>query len=423
MATQPIVQVLEKSDYTKQSLCTLPASTSLPALATSSVRVRTKVIALTTNNIAYAIGGSFLHWWETYPIPESVGPPFNDKARYGTVPGWGYAEVLESTTSVIPGTLLKGYFPFSTSPTDLQLTPAPVPGHWIETSPHRAQIMPLYHRYIVSSTPPGSNLNDDVLDSMAWDSLIGVLWECAYLFNQFVFNAETTLRTHPSGTDEPWTAADADISQATVIVLAASAKTALLFADQLCNARDPGTGPLAIIGVTSTSSVSFVRGTRFYTSVLSYDGLDQLPGSVADKTKRIVVIDFGSRGTVAEHVLGLLGAQVSPTSLMMIGIGSEVKPYKPEDMGALFERFQRLKRIQANTSGLRDIAMGKMGEEQYFDSMSKAWQLVKERDQGPVPEMELSWGKGMVGENGVEGGWKKLCAGNTPPDKGLVFKL
>ena len=423
MATHSIVQVLEKSDYTQQNLCTLPASAQFPALAPSSVRIRTKVIALTTNNIAYAIGGSFLHWWDTYPVPDSVGPPYNDNGRYGTVPGWGYAEVLESTTSIRPGTYLKGYFPMSTVPSDLQLTAAPVSDHWIESSSHRAKIMPLYHRYIVTSTPLGSALSSQLKVCMGWDSLIGVLWECAYLFNHFVFSNNTKQRAHPSGTEQPWAESDADLSKSTVILLAASGKTALCFADQLRNFRDPGTGPLAVVGVTSGSSVPFLQGTHFYNSVLSYDELGQLPYSVAHETKRILVVDFGSRGTVAEQVLGLSEAKVPSESLTMIGIGSEVKPYKPEDMGAVFERFQKLKRIQANTSGLRDMAMQKMGEANYFESMSKAWQLVRERKGGPIPGMELSWGEGMIGENGVEGGWKKLCAGDVTPDKGLVFEL
>ena len=422
MASEYTVQVLEKIDYTQQTLCTLPASTPLPPLAPSSVRVRTSVLALTTNNIAYAIGGTFLHWWETYPIPNSVSSPYNDRAHYGTVPGWGYAKVLESTISILPGTLLKGYFPVSTIPTDLQLTAAPVPGHWIETSPHRAEVMPLYHRYIASSSPPGSPVSSRDWDGMAWDSLIGVLWECAYLFNYFVFSSRSNLSAHPSGTAQPWSAADADLSQATVILLAASGKTALLFADQLRNARASGTGPLAIIGVTSATSVSLVQGTGFHTSVWNYDQLDQLP-SVAHNTKRIVVVDFGSRGTVAEDLTSLLETQVPSCPLMMIGVGFELKPYKPEEMGQVFAKFERLKLIQANTSGLRDLAMEKMGEEKYFQAMTDAWQVVKGRKEGPIPGLGLSWGEGMTGENGIEGGWKTLCAGKVTADKGLVFKL
>ncbi len=423
MATKLSVQVLEKNDYTQQTICTLPTSVQLPPLAPSSIRVQTSILALTTNNVSYAIGGSLLHWWDTYPVPKYVGSPYNDHTRYGTVSGWGYAKVLESTTSITTGTLLKGYFPFSTIPTDLQLTAAPVLGHWIETSPHRAEVMPFYHRYFASSSLFSSALSNHELDSLAWDSLIGVLWECSYLFNHFVFSTKKALLTHPSGTDLPWTAADADLSQATVILLAASAKTALLFADQLRNAREPGTDPLAIIGVTSGTSVPFVQKTRFHTSVLSYDELDQIHVSLANNTKRIVVVDFGARGTVAEHLTSLLEARVPSSPLTMIGVGSEAKVYKPEDGEALFEKFQRLKRIQANASGVRDVAMKNLGEEKYFEEMSKAWQMVKERNGGPIPGMELGWGEGMVGENGVEGGWNKLCSGTVTPEKGLVFKL
>ena len=57
--------------------------------------------------------------------------------------------------------------------------------------------------------------------------MIGVLWECAYLFNHFVFEAKTILSVPPSGIGLPWTVVDAELCHGTVIFLATSRKTAL----------------------------------------------------------------------------------------------------------------------------------------------------------------------------------------------------
>ena len=235
MAADSIVQVLRKDDYTQQTFHTLPASGSLLPLRSSSVRVRTSIIALTNNNISYAIGGTFLHWWDTYPVPLTLPAPYNDRDLYGTVCAWGYAIVLESNNSITPGSLLRGYFPVSTLPTDLLLEPAVVPGHWIETSPHRSKLMSLYQRYVVAAPPSPSNSNLTVQDHdlLAWDVLLGVLWECAYLFNRLIFAPPPLLPVHPSGIPQPWTSAEADLSQATVVLLAASGKTAISVAQQL----------------------------------------------------------------------------------------------------------------------------------------------------------------------------------------------
>jgi len=425
MATDSVVQVLSKDDYSQQTFCTLPASSPLPPLPPSSIRVRTTIIALTINNLSYAIGGNILHWWDIYPVPTFIPAPYNDRALYGIVGAWGYGIVLQSTTSLAPGTLLRGYFPVSTLPTDLQLTPAPTPGHWIETSSHRENVLPLYHRYIVANPPTSSSaLTRKDLDSMAWDALLGVLWECAYLLNLLVFAPPTTEPVHPSGTAQPWTSADSDLTQATVVLLAASGKTAVSFAHQLRHARAPGTGPLAVVGVTSAASVQFVQGTGFYTSVLSYADLgkpEALSAVVAGNPKRIVVCDFGARGKVAEDIHRRLQARAPPTQITMLGVGAEAKVYKADEMEEMGAKAVRLGLVQMNTSALRDRAMEMMGEEAYFEGMGEAWRAVK--DEGGVPGMGLSWGEGMVGEGGVEGGWRRLCETGVGPERGLVFRV
>lgn len=97
-----MAQVQLKSDFTRQSLVavssTVAADTnSRRPLAADSVRVRTTILAMSINNSAYAISGTFLSWWDTFPVPEDYREPYNDRARYGIFCGWGCATVLDST--------------------------------------------------------------------------------------------------------------------------------------------------------------------------------------------------------------------------------------------------------------------------------------------------------------------------------------
>ena len=117
--------------------------------------------------------------------------------------------------------------------------------------------------------------------------------------------------------------------------------------------------------------------------------------------KRIVVLDFGSRGKVVEDFHSWLQVEGPSINLMMLAVGGEAKVYRPEEMTARFSRAKRLSLIQANTSPLRERAIEVMGEEAYFNELSKSWRTFK--DKGVIPGIKLSWGKGMTGQEGVEG--------------------
>jgi hypothetical protein len=67
------IHVVSKRDNAKHASFQL--DDEMPPLAESSFRVRTKLIAMTFNNLAYAQGGSLLRWWDTYPVPETAPRP------------------------------------------------------------------------------------------------------------------------------------------------------------------------------------------------------------------------------------------------------------------------------------------------------------------------------------------------------------
>ena len=427
--------MLSKSDYTQQTLLTLsshpfPDSNILPP---STVLIRTTLIALTTNNLSYARGGSDLHWWSTYPVPLSLPKPYNSSSTYGIVPAWGYGTIIASSIPDLqPNTLLWGYFPTSTLPILLFLKPSPggVKGHWIEHSLHRENLMPLYQRYVEHTTPSPLISGSPALEKMAWRALLFPLWESAYLLNRFVFPQAPTTALHPLGGSLPWPASSADLTNALVILFAASGKTALSFAQQLkCTRSQDQRSPLAVVGVTSEASRVFVEGTHWLDEVVLYSSLEgALPLILANaRTKGLshaVVIDFGSRVTADQRLHAALAAAQPPFSTVMINVGAEPKLLSAADSVALSSKNTRLGKVQMNTSGLRMAAIKALGEAAYFNGMEAKWKEFLEA--GQIPGMRLRWGDGMEGEEGVGERWRALCGGEgtkVRAEEGMVSRL
>lgn len=69
-------------------------------LAPSSVRVRPAVISLTSNNLSYARGGDFLHWYTSLPFPIN---PITDNVISGGTPTPSLPTPQTPTTTVPPG--------------------------------------------------------------------------------------------------------------------------------------------------------------------------------------------------------------------------------------------------------------------------------------------------------------------------------
>lgn len=129
MSEIPIIQVLEKERYFNQHLVSLPDAVPYPPLGPSSVRLRTKVMSLTSNNMTYAKAGFLVNWWGVHPLPPSTPAPLNDATKYGRINCWGFAEVLDSThTSVEKGSYIWGCLPIGTLAQDLVVEKGDVPG-------------------------------------------------------------------------------------------------------------------------------------------------------------------------------------------------------------------------------------------------------------------------------------------------------
>ena len=442
-------QFLSKDDYTKQSMVRFTSSPDLEhSLPPSAVRVQTTLIALTANNLGYAALGTQLHWWDTFPVPASAPFPFNDRSAYGIVPAWGYATVLASTVPSIPsGSFLWGCYPISTHHVTLRLKPTSPKNHWLESSHHRKNLMPLYQRYVLaySNNPlggPRTTTNPPfVLEKLAKTALLKPLWEAAYLLNRFVFaphQPSKRLPIHPFG-HGAWTPRDGDLASAIVVIVAASSKTATSFASELRSSRAPGTGPLATMSVTSMiprdhhqdipyhntaapaateeESSSAAAAAPFQNKNVTYDTMIEPAtlewlSSFSTASKKITIVDFGGRDSAADKLAGVIHRHyaLAEHEVQVIGVGGRLKP----NGSTQWEEG----RVASNASTARDAAVERVGAEGYFGKLEAAFgEMMGSGALG----LEVKVGKGMEGKAGVEGAWRVLCEGGVDGRTGLAF--
>ncbi|CAI7590887.1 unnamed protein product [Penicillium glandicola] len=414
-------------------------------LSESSVRTHTQLISLTSNNLTYARMGGFLHWWDAYPVSEEYPAPYNDPTAWGIVPAWGYATVEETTIPELPkGTLLFGFWPTTSTPTDLKLKRGSPDGHWIETSDHRQQIMPLYNRYTVTPTsnqicdliPTPNPLLDsarDELDRMAWTAMfIGGV--AGFVLSEYVFSSNPRQPPiHPLGNQAGlhWTLSDGELSSAVVVNLAASTKTARVFSYYLSRKPD-SSAPLGLLQVTS--AVSRIAeggrnlGASVPTKVVGYEGIASKESAewlASCKASKIVIVDFGGRANALEDTLSLIKnhTELQSCKVVIVQVGNEQKVYSTEEMLAGAAAMAELGKVQYNTSGVQDTILESVGPETYFATRGAQWEKWLDERHLSVPGMQILLGRGVSGPDGVEGGWDRLCHGQVGAEEGLVYKM
>ena len=425
MEPPPVIQVLSKADYTEQHLVTLP-HTQLASLPVSCVRVKSKLLSLSTNNLSYARMGHLFGWWDVHPLPSSTPGPFNDSSKYGRISAWGFGEVLESNIENLPkGTLLYGYLPIGTLPADLHLEVSKqMKNHFVETSAHRSHLFNIYNRYMILQNGRGEK-DTETSESEAWDALMLVFFETSYNLDRFTFpfdGADVT-PVHPLGDQNlPWLKSSASLANSIVFIFAASGKTALCFAKQL--SLRPDKSSMRVIAVTSLDSRKYVLQTSLYEEALLYDEFqiasDVIKTAVtAGKCEKIVLCDFGARDNTAKEWLTSLRATpfCANKEVMWLGIAGGTKPLSHEEIVKSAGENAALGRIQVNASGMRDAAMSQVGEKRYFEGFLTDWNEVKKY---AVPGLHFKYRDGM---NEVGKAWERICDGNVKPDEGLLFEL
>ncbi len=265
--------LVDKSDLSKTRwLETAPPTEA--DLAPGAVLARIEELALTSNNITYAVFGDAMNYWDFFPSPEP---------GWGRIPAWGYARIECSRASgVSRGERVYGYFPISTH---LVLRPGDVTaGSFIDTAGHRLPLHPVYNTY-------ARVVEEDASATGVENTLRPVL--------QPLFATGFLIDAHLAEHD--WFGAEQ------VVALSASSKTALGFASALDRrAKHP-----RLIGLTAKRNRGFVAGTELYDEVVSYDEME-CELSRADA----VIVDFAGDGAVLTGVHRRVGDRVRASILV-----------------------------------------------------------------------------------------------------------
>ena len=144
-------------------------------LAEGEAQLVVERFALTSNNITYGAFGEQLGYWKLFPAP----------GGWGRIPAWGYARVVASRSPALDeGQRVFGLVPMGTRFT---ARPAPHPLGFVDAAPHRAELSPVYNRYlpvegegddaelVMRPLFGTSVLLDLVLDQAGWDGVRSVV--------------------------------------------------------------------------------------------------------------------------------------------------------------------------------------------------------------------------------------------------------
>ncbi|KAI0397002.1 hypothetical protein F5Y17DRAFT_28039 [Xylariaceae sp. FL0594] len=368
---------------------------------------------------------------------------------------WGYAEVLASSVvepEMIPrGSYVWGYLPLGTLAQDLEvrLHPDHPDAQFFVTSKHREGLMPIYNRYFIVCKPgSGADLAmkkgiEAKTPELGFDVLVRVMHTTAFLLSGFVFSPDTTRvidgsigpddETSPTlGAPDAWSAAaEADLTDATLLFFAPGSKVAVIFASLLRARRKNGRGgrPRTLIGVSSESSKAFTEGTGVYHSVVttSADPGATLQASGHEAAQRVVIFDFGGRAGAGLRWAGALStnnndASSSPketnTNPLYVGVGFEI--YKPSDAEAILAAAPPplpFKVVRLNADDMRRRAIKKVGEKTYFAEEAESWDRFQKEG---IKGLTITWGEGM---DDLAKGWDILAKGEVLPSEGLAYKL
>ncbi|GAB3325251.1 DUF2855 family protein [Geodermatophilus aquaeductus] len=208
----------------------------LAPLQPGEALLRVERVGLTANNVTYAVLGDSFRYWEFFPAPPG----------WGTVPVWGFAEVVASEADGVGvGARLYGYLPTASH---LRVRPGRVDERGFrDASPHRATLPSPYNAYALTGADPAYDAAQEDLQvlfrPLYWTSFMLVDW----LVDNDLLGARS------------------------VVLSSASSKTAYGAAFGLHRQG------IEVVGLTSPRNTAFVRGLGCYDRVLTYAEVDRLP--------------------------------------------------------------------------------------------------------------------------------------------------
>lgn len=257
---------VEKQDPTQSRI----VETEPRELADGEVLLQIDRVALTANNLTYAVVGEQIGYWRFFP------PSGDEPERWGIIPVWGFADVIASMCEELPiGERLYGYLPPAH---DLILTPTTVSARrLVDGSPHRSELPAGYNSYERVRAPTDGDHTDEHLKALLAPLHL------------------TSFALADSLQSEDWYEAQR------VVILSASSKTSI----GLAYALQAMEGAPPVVGLTSAGNRAFVEGLATYDEVLDYDHATDLAADVPT-----VIVDMAGNRALAAGLHEHLGERM-----------------------------------------------------------------------------------------------------------------
>lgn len=263
--------LVNRKDFSEVAL----VESDLGTLDAGHIRVEIGPWALTANNVTYMVTGDQIGYWHYFePGHYDLMIEENDDIRWGRMPVWGYAKVVQShCEGVDVGAELYGFFPVSGM---MDLKPVKLsPRGFQDGADHRVALHSVYNSYSFTAADPSFAGHRDL------QPVLRPLFTTSFLIDDFL------AREDFFGAQQ-------------VLLLSASSKTALGTA--FCLKQRGG---ITVAGLTSGGNKAFVEGTGFYDTVCGYDDLSALNPNV-----KTAVVDMAGNGEVMASVYDYFGENV-----------------------------------------------------------------------------------------------------------------
>jgi hypothetical protein len=215
-------------------------------------------VAITTNNITYAVFGDEMKYWNFFPT---------GREGWGHMPVWGFADVVDSRVEgLAAGERFYGYFPIASH---LRVQPVRCSARgFYDGSPHRAELTSAYNHYTRCSTDPVYNKQLENYQMIMRPLIITSFFGADFLEDNEFFGAKR------------------------VLISSASSKTAYGTAFCLQHVKN-----VEIVGLTSARNRAFTESLGCYHKVVTYDELSAL-----DATRRTTYVDYSGDVSLRERV-------------------------------------------------------------------------------------------------------------------------
>lgn len=280
--------LIDRGDLAKTRIDT----TEDAPLADGQARLAVKRIALTSNNVTYAVFGDAMRYWDFFPS----GTP-----GWGLLPTWGFADVVESAGSGLDvGERLYGYWPLASH---VVVQPAKLgPRGFVDGAAHRADLAAAYQHYVRCAADGAYRPDDEALLA-----LVRPLYLTSWLLADFL---------REKLADQPGEGA------LRIVFSSGSSKTAYGCAHALGD--DPR---LQRVALTSSSNRAFVDALGCYERSLSYDEIEA--GLRPDVPT--VYVDFLGDAKLRARLHHQLGAALLHDAVIGATHATEPTAMKPHD--------------------------------------------------------------------------------------------